>query len=258
VAVARIAFTVEWRKMKVWYLSIIFFFLLMPAQGFVFADTIESRPADKSSVEIYHYEAVAASKEKNKEDIQLTLSFEGDSAEYASTIVSTKSDELITIKMTKEGHLISGVRSLRRSPGGATEERIWRDGKIAFVEQTSGPEGKTTQLDIPEGRTLAVEGSLLILLRFFPYDSATRWNLFMIDFSGKSITATARQAGIERVTVPAGEFSCYRMEILIHTLILSPTIVCWVTTEKPHFVIKSEGKRGILTPKYITTLVGKQ
>ena len=126
------------------------------------------------------------------------------------------------------------------------------------VEQTSGTDKKTIQLNIPEGRTLAIEGSLLVLLRFFPYDSTTRWDLFMIDFSGKSITATARQAGIERITVPAGEFSCYRMEVLIHTFILSPTIVCWVTTEKPHFVVKNEGKRGIFTPKYTTTLIGKQ
>jgi hypothetical protein len=126
------------------------------------------------------------------------------------------------------------------------------------VEALSGPHKKTTRLDIPEGRTLALECSLLVLLRFFPYDSATRWDLFMIDFSGRSVTAIARQTGIERITVPAGEFSCYRMEVLIHTFLLSPTIVCWVTTEKPHFVVKSEAKRGIFSPKYITTLIGRQ
>ena len=134
-------------------------------------------------------------------------SFEEDSSEYASTIVSAKSDERITIKMTKEGNLISGARNLRRSPAGPVEEKIWRDGKTAYIEQTSGMDNKTAQLDIPEGRTLALEGSLLVLLRFFPYDSATRWELFMIDFSGRSVTATAHQAGIERITVPAGEFS---------------------------------------------------
>ncbi len=252
------AFPVKKRKLKARYHSTLFLLLLVPAQGLAFPDTIESGPAGQSHVETYHYEAVAASKEKDKEEIELTLSFKEDSAEYASTIVSAKSDQRITIKMTKQGHLISGARSFRRNPGGPTEEKIWRDGKRAYVEQTSGTHKKTIQLDIPEGRTLAVEGSLLVLLRFFPYDSATRWDLFMIDFSGRSITATARQAGVERITVPAGEFSCYRMEVLIHTFILSPTIVCWVTTEKPHFVVKSEGKRGMLTPKYITTLVGKQ
>jgi hypothetical protein len=80
----------------------------------------------------------------------------------------------------------------------------------------------------------------------------------MIDFSGRSVNATARQAGIERITVPAGEFLCYRIEVLVHTFILKPTIVCWVTIEKPHFVVKNEGKRGILTPKYITTLIERK
>jgi hypothetical protein len=139
-------------------------------------------------------------KENDKEEIELAFSFEVDSAAYASTIVSAKSDERITIKMTREGNLISGARSLRRGPGGPTEEKIWRDGKTAYVEQTSGTNKKTIRLDIPEGRTLALEGSLLVLLRFFPYDSATGWVFFMIVFSKKSVTATARQAGIERVT----------------------------------------------------------
>ena len=81
--------------------------------------------------------------------------------------------------------------------------------------------------------------------------------MIRFSFSGESITTTARQAGIERISVPAGEFSCYRMEVVIHTFILSPTMVCWVTTEKPHFVVKHEGKRSLFSPKYITTLLSK-
>jgi hypothetical protein len=72
------------------------------------------------------------------------------------------------------------------------------------------------------------------------------------------VTATARQTAIERITLPAGEFSCYQVEVLVHTFILSPTIVCWVTTEKPHYMVKSVGKRTIFSPKYVTALTGKQ
>jgi hypothetical protein len=243
--------------MKARYLSTLSLLLLMADQGLAFPGATESGPVGQSHVEIYHYRAVPMGKESEKEDIELIFSFEEDSSEYASTILSAKSDERIAIKMTKEGNLISATRSLRRSPGGPIEERIWRDGNRAYIEQTSGTD-KKVQVNIPEGRTLAIEGSLLVLLRFFPYDSATRWDLFMINFSGESVTATARQTGIERITVPAGEFSCYRMEVIIHTFILSPTIVCWVTTEKPHFVVKNEGKRGLFTRKYLTTLIGTQ
>lgn len=244
--------------MKARHLGILFLLLLVPVRGLASPDTIENGPAGPGHVETYRYSAVAASKETDKEEIALAFSFEEDSAEYASTIVSVKSDERIAIKMTREGNLISGTRSLLRGPGGPVEEKVWREGNTAFIEQTSGTDKKTARLDIPGGRTLALEGSLLVLLRFFPYDSTTRWELFMIDFSGRSVNATARQTGIERITVPAGEFSCYRIEILVHAFILKPKIVCWVTTKKPHFVVKNEGKRGILTPMYITTLIGRQ
>jgi hypothetical protein len=159
--------------MKAPYLHILFLLFFVPAQALALPDTIENGSARPSHVETYHYSAVAASKETDKEEIGLTLSFEEDSAEYASIIVSARSDERIEIKMTKEGNLISGTRSLRKGPGGPVEEKIRRDGNNAYIEQTSGTDKKTARLDIPEGRTLALEGSLLVLLRFFPYDSAT-------------------------------------------------------------------------------------
>lgn len=80
------------------YLGILFLLFFVPAQGLAFPDTIESGPAGRSHVETYHYEAVAAGEENDKEEIELTFSFEEDSAAYASTVVSAKSDERITIK----------------------------------------------------------------------------------------------------------------------------------------------------------------
>ena len=80
----------------------------------------------------------------------------------------------------------------------------------------------------------------------------------MIDFTGKAVAATASQTGVERIEVPAGEFPCYRMEVLFHVFILSPKAICWVTREKPHVVVKSVGKRGVFTATYVTTLVDKE
>jgi hypothetical protein len=219
----------------------------------------ENGPRTDGHVEKYHYEAVPIGKENEKEEIDLALSFEDDGIGFASTSVSEKAEERIQVKMTREGDLITGERRLTDSSGRLTKEKIWRDANNkVYVEQASGKDKKTKTLDIPEGTTFAVEGSLLVLLRFFPYGSAAQWDLFMIDFSGKSVTATARQTGIERVEVPAGEFACYRMEVLFHVRVVSPKVVCWVTTEKPHVVIKSVGKRGVFTPKYITSLTGKR
>ena len=162
------------------------------------------------------------------------------------------------VTMTREGDLISGTRSRADSAGRLTEEKIWRDNNKAYIEQDSGKGKNTRVLHIPEGATLAVESSMLVLLRFFPYESAARWDLFMIDFTGKAVAATARQTGVEHIALPAGEFTCYRMEVLCHLFILNPKVVCWVTTEKPHVVVKSMGKRGLFTPTYVTSLTWEQ
>jgi hypothetical protein len=247
------------RKMSTRYLSTLFLLILLVAAPHpAFPNRLGSGPADQSRVEKYHYQAVPIGKVNEKEDIELILSFEAGGIGFASKSVSEKAEEQIQVKMTGEGDLITGARSLISSVGRLTEAKIWRDGNKAYIERTSGKNKKTSILDIPDGATLAVDGSLLVLLRFFPCGSATRWDLFMIDFSGKSVAATARQIGIERIVVPAGEFSCYRMEVVIDIFILKPTIACWVTTEKPHFLVKSVGKRGVFTPKYVTTLVSKQ
>jgi len=68
------------------YLSTLFLLLLVPAQGLAFPDTIESGPVGQRRVETYHYRAVAAGKESDKEEIELTFSFEEKGTEYASTI----------------------------------------------------------------------------------------------------------------------------------------------------------------------------
>ncbi|MGD0229204.1 MAG: hypothetical protein ABSC19_02450 [Syntrophorhabdales bacterium] len=244
--------------MKMLCLTMFLLFMMLP-QGSAFPERSGNAPEGDNHVERYHYEAVPIGEENDKEDIGLVLSFEANGIGFASTAVSEKAEERIRVKMTREGDLISGARSLAiNSSRRLTEGKIWRDENKVYIEQISGKGKKTKTLDIPKGATLAVEGSLLVLLRFFPYESATRWDLFMIDFSGTAVAATARQAGVERIAVPAGEFPCYRMEVLFHIFILSPKVVCWVTTEKPHVVIRSVGKRGVFTPTYITSLIGEQ
>ena len=52
-------------------------------------------------------------------------------------------------------------------------------------------------------------------------------------------------------------YLCYRVEVRFHVLIVNPVVLCWVAVENPHFVVKSVGKRGLFTPTYVTTLLGK-
>ena len=76
----------------------------------------------------------------------------------------------------------------------------------------------------------------------------------MVDFSGETVTVTVRQAGKDVVVVPAGEFQCFRIEVIVHIPILRPKLTYWVTTDEPHFMVKSIGKRGPFTRTYVTVL----
>jgi hypothetical protein len=65
-----------------------------------------------------------------------------------------------------------------------------------------------------------------------------------------------RNAGLERVSVPAGEFDCYRLVLTVNIPVLKPKIYCWLTKAPPHFLVKQRGKRGPFTPYYETVLTG--
>jgi hypothetical protein len=108
---------------------------------------------------------------------------------------------------------------------------------------------------LPLDKELAVDGSLLVLLRFFPFDEGRKWNLFMVDFSGYSITVTILQEGREKIAVPAGEFECYRLATVVNIPVLKPRITYWLSTQKPNFLVKHQGKRGPFTSSYTTSLI---
>ena len=228
--------------------------LVLLFQGPVSAKNGQEEQGEPNHVETYRYQAVPTGRERDTEQITMVLSFKDDTIGFTSTSVSDKEKEEVTLKMTGKGDLTSGTRSLFSGSGRVTKARIWRDGNKVYTRRGK----KTTSANIPKGAILAIKGSLLVLLRSFPYGTTDQWNLLMIEFSGKSISATVRQTGTERISVPAGEFLCYRVEVRFHVLVLNPVVVCWVDTEKPHIVIKSVGKRGLFTPIYVTTLLGKE
>jgi hypothetical protein len=91
--------------------------------------------------------------------------------------------------------------------------------------------------------------------RTFPFATGKEGQVYMVDFSGTSIGVTVRQAGNEQVVVPAGAFDCYRMEVVVNIPLLRPKITYWITTSEPHFLVKSEGKRGPFTSAYVTSLL---
>jgi hypothetical protein len=161
--------------------------------------------------------------------------------------------------MDRKARFVAGARSAFQSPDkSVSRERIWRDRNTVFVERATEGEMKRKEHRLRPDRELAVDGSLLALLRFFPFGEEKVWNLFMVDFSGYSISVMVQQEGGEKITVPAGEFECYRLVLVVNIPILKPRITYWLWTQKPHFLVKHQGKRGPFTPSYTTSLVSFQ
>jgi hypothetical protein len=199
----------------------------------------------------YHSIPMGANADQERESVEIELFGSGDDLEYMSNVISSESVETINLKMDQEGRFISGVRRVsNRQHQKVSHERIEKDKNRVYIERGSGRTRKLKEIDLPTDKILAVDGSLLILLRSFPFNTNRKWNVWMVDFSGHSVTVTVHQSKIESVVVPAGEFECYRMEVVVRLPILRPTLTYWLATGKPHFLVKNIGKRGPFTSTY--------
>ncbi len=216
--------------------------------------------AEKSSKkrERYRYEAVPVKSREasRRKSIEMIINHTGSQAIFTMKSISSKEVEYITIELDAEGNFISGARNVTNTSGKSKfEGSIWRKQKTVYAKRRSGRGQKTREFDLPKNKNLAVDGSLLLLLRSFPFDQNREWKLFLIDFSQHSVSGTVRQAGIETIQVKAGEFECYRMEVIIHAFVFRPKITYWITKMEPHFLVKHRGKIGPFTKTYTTKLV---
>lgn len=217
----------------------------------------EEALASGPRIEKYRYEAIAIGSEAvQKEFIEMEFKDSDRSVEYISKAISSEGIEEITIHMDSQGRFISGMRSMASHlEGRVRQERVWRADHRVYVEENAEKGKKKKEYQLSQNSVLAVDGSLLVLLRSFPFNEGKEWNIFMVDFSGYSATVTIRQAGMEKIAVPGGEFECYRVEVVVNIPILRPKIIYWISKIKPHFLVKHQGKRGPFTLSYLTSLV---
>lgn len=208
--------------------------------------------------EKYLYEALPTTGDAGKkETVEMEVLHNAENITYHTNISSLISREEIKIETDSEGQFISGTRKvLFYDKGLPEEEKIWREKDKIFMRGSGAEKLKT--FNLAEDRGFAVDGSLLLLLRFFPLESGATWKIFMVDFAGYAISVEAHLAGTEMITVPAGTFECYRVEVIVGIPILRPRIIYWLTKDAPHYLVKNVGKRGPFTDTYITTLISRE
>jgi hypothetical protein len=229
-----------------------------PGKAWVIENQKEAASASRK--EKYHYEATLTDHPTSpKEFIEMEFIDSTEATEYRSRIVSPGSSEEISIQMDKNAQFISGTRRFVQGLGRPVQrEIIWTNRNAVVVEREREGGVERKEYRPPSDKELAVDGSLLARLRFFPFNQGIKWHLFMIDFSGYSIGVTVHRGGREKITVPAGEFECYQMVISVDIPLLRPEIIYWLSIQKPNFLVKHQGKRGPFTPSYTTSLVSFQ
>jgi hypothetical protein len=233
---------------------------LLFLQGAAWAEEkIENSPRGRER-EKYRYEAVPIGGGADKrESVEITLMDEDRGVEYISKTVSPEDIEEITIHTDREGRFISGLRTTsNRQKEKFQQEKVWIADQKAYVERGTGEDKKRKEYALPQDMPLAVDGSLLVMLRSFPFNHSREWRVFMVDFSGHAIQVAVRQTAVEEVAVPAGEFECYRMEVVVDIPIFHPKVTYWLAARKPNFLVKHQGKKGPFTPSYVTSLVSME
>lgn len=211
-------------------------------------------------VEKYRYEAAPITGEAGKkETVEVEVLHTDKNMTYRSKVSSLRSREEIRIETDREGQFISGTRQVFSYDNGLqAEEKVWREKSKVFMQEDASGKQRLKTFKLAEDITFAVDGSLLLLLRFFPFEKGVAWKVFMADFTGYSITVEAKLTGTEMITVPAGTFECYRMEVIVEIPVLHPRILYWVAKDTPHYLVKNVGKRGPFTDNYVTTLISRE
>ena len=218
----------------------------------------EKNRNEKRIDEKYIYEAIPVVKRsvEEKEIIRMEIVSTGNGFSLTSETIGKNRLEVIRILTDKYGNFVSGTKeTLRQSAEQTHREVIRRYDEKIYVESISKAGEKIKGYKIPDSMRMAVDMSLLVLLRSFPFNTNEPWEVYMVDFSQNHISVTIKQAGEEHVIVPAGGFECYRIEVTINLPVVKPMIIFWLAKKDPHFLVKHSGMKGPFTLPSITTLV---
>jgi hypothetical protein len=168
---------------------------------------------------------------------------------------SARSEVKVDMSLRSAEEFLSATREVIEGGALVKGDVVRRVGRQLEIE--SREDGRTDRktIALPTG-PLAVDASLLLFFRPFIEAGMDARRVFMVDFSGRSITVELRRRGIESVSVPAGVFRCHALEVVVRFLLFRAVITYWVTADAPHFLVKHVGKRGPFARTTVTELTG--
>jgi hypothetical protein len=132
-------------------------------------------------------------------------------------------------------------------------------GIVRFERTRSGRSPETKQISIPPD-TLTVEG-IAGVLRFLPFEQWRPFTAHFLTNEPQLYEMKFEMRGKERVKTPAGEFECYKIELVPQLGLLNalrpflPRAYFWFSVAAPHFWVRYEGpENGQGTPQIVMEL----
>jgi len=132
-------------------------------------------------------------------------------------------------------------------------------GTLKFERQRPGV--KTEQKSISAARDTLIPEGIAGILRFLMFESESPVPAHLLSNEPKLYSVTFEGRGKERVRTPAGEFECYKIEMVPHLGVLNfarrffPKVFFWFTVAPPHSWVRYEGpENGPGTPEVVMQL----
>ena len=165
--------------------------------------------------------------------------------------------EFVVIRTTADGSLLAATKTVRNSQDHETlRAKIWEDEREIHVERMRRLNHKKVRSREITDSEPVVDAALLFWLRGFPFGTDEVQEILMVAFSQHFVTMHVRQVGQERISVPAGDFDCFKIEAVVDLIVTEIKTTFWLSRQEPHFLVKYEGRRGILiAPTYTTSLI---
>lgn len=129
----------------------------------------------------------------------------------------------------------------------ATERKTFDDrkGVVQFELKRAGQSSESKQLPAPPD-TLAIEG-VAGILRYLPFDHWRSFRVHLLTNEPQLYRMKIEMRGKERVKTPAGEFDCFKIELVPQLGALGvfrsllPKTFFWFSAAAPHFWVRYEG-----------------
>jgi hypothetical protein len=132
-------------------------------------------------------------------------------------------------------------------------------GSVEFERKREGHATETRHVATPPD-TLAPEG-IVGIMRFLPFDHWRTTTVHLFSNEPKLYEMKIEMRGREHVKTPAGDFDCYKIEMVPQLGALNlmkgffPKALFWFTVAPPHFWVKYEGlESGVGTPHIVMEL----